>query len=89
MSRNCPPVSTPLAEDQQDYKVWDTGAAGGEWEAQPRRNETEQGAWGGWEQLHGIHGCVERGTRGGQKGLKLLLNIQNRFVQDPSSLVPN
>jgi hypothetical protein len=35
---NCPPVSTPLAEDQQDYKVWDTGAAGGEWEAQPRRN---------------------------------------------------
>lgn len=32
---------------------------------------------GGWEQLHVIHGCVERGTRGGQKGLKLLLNIQN------------
>lgn len=42
----------------------------------------------GWEQYHGTHGCAEKGIQGGQKGLELLLDIQNQFLQRSKQFGP-
>ena len=54
----------------------------------PGEIRQEQDAWGGWEQLHVTHGCAERGTQGGQKGLIVILDIQNRFLQRSKQFGP-
>lgn len=59
------------------------GAAGGEWEVWPRRNQKMQEQGTMWQVA-----VQKRGTWGGQEALSSSLTYKTRLYKDPSSLVP-